>query len=828
MSQLQVTTLSTNNIIANTILVSNAVTVNSSGLRISDRIDGNTIISANGLTLVAGNGAGGVITSRSLTAVVNTDTIVLTNDRINLPDFNVQAVNTLLPNTWLVGNATLPATGELGPEGTPVYKLTEDNSPNTTHYAVIDQLFPYYDYPNVIPVGTPYTVEITAKAGERDLLLINMWGGYGAFFKLNVNNAYSTAGAVSNPKTSMTYLGDGWFKCVAHIVSENAIGATDTYFSLFPYIYMTDSSGNGAYTGDGVSGLYITNCKVYRATKTLYSETVNTQIFTANGTWTKPSWATTGKELVVVHAWGGGGGGSNNTSSGRGGGGGACFVGTIPLNTFANTCNVTVGLGGTPASIAGDGGNTIFVINSSASIIVYGGEGADANGQRAGGGGGLLGLAVSGNGGGPLGGAYTGNVGGTSTFGGGGAASGSSWLGGASIFGGGGGTASGQGTGGSSIYGGAGGGGATAGNSVFGGKGSVANVANIPGGGGPFNSAGGRGEVRVWTFGPAETTVGPPIYALTANTTTLYGGDSILYTVATTNVSNGATLYYTLNNSSTAVATDFTTAVNGSVVINGGIGTFALTSNNRSYSSNTGMNFDVRTDSTTGPIVASNNTVVIRKTPTITYLGDYSQETGLGADSTVTLTSQSLGTANATRRIVVAVARYRNDSSLTPTVTVAGITATRLVGWAGNYNTTNIYIADVPTGTTGNIVVTNAVDHYNGVTITWYALYDLGSSAAVSSAEAHGSVNNRSLTLNTLNQSIVIFKSSRYVSNSPTTITIDGTAGLTTVDADVRYDNVYYFYGSAGSKNMVPEGALTVRISVSARSEIGASAIALR
>lgn len=569
---------------------------------------------------------------------------------------------------------------------------------------------------------------------------------------------------------------------------------------------------------------------------------INYQEFTANGTWYNPyanasvNASLTGYEQVLVMAWGGGGGGGSNTSSSFGGGGGGFALGYHTLSSLSNTVSVIVGSGGagirtttTAVGTATNGGNSSF-----GSLVAYGGAGCQTGGG--GGGGGTINAAAGQVGGAPLGGAAA-NPGGTSTFGGGGGGITSS-QGGTSIFGGGGGARGLNSPGGLSIYGGGGGtGNSIPGNSVFGGAGGFSGIAgSIPGGGGGSSegaggvaNSGARGEVRVWVFGPAGTTAGAPTYTLTANTTSVYGGDSIVYTVATTNIANGTNLYYTLNNSSAAVSTDFSTAVNGSVVINGGTGTFTLTSNNRSYSSNTGMTFDIRSGSTTGPIVATNNSIVIRKTPTITYLGDYSQETGLGSDSTVTLTSQTLGVADATRRIVVAVARYRNDSALTPTVTVAGITATRLVGWAGNFNTTNIYIADVPTGTTGNIVATNAVDHYGGVTITWWALYDLGSSSAISTNEAHGTTSNRTLTLNTLNQSIVLFKSSRYLSNSPTTLTVSGTAGLTSANVDTRYDTTYYFYGSAAGKNMVSEGnGLTVIISPSSSSDIGASAIAIR
>jgi hypothetical protein len=307
---------------------------------------------------------------------------------------------------------------------------------------------------------------------------------------------------------------------------------------------------------------------------------VDYQEFAANGTWYNPlvnaaaNAYLTGYEQVFVMAWGGGGGGGTNTTAGSAGagGGGACALGTFLLSSATNTCAVTVGGGGSVGAPnpGGNGGNSIFVINSSATLIAYGGTGGS---NTAGGlGGGTLPSS------GPLGNSSSNGV---STYGGGGF----NTLG-YTIFGGGGGAFGAAGVsvpGGSSIYG--GGGGSKGGNTTY--------------------------NVRVWVIGPGSTTAGAPTYTLTANTTTLYEGSSVLYTVSTTNVANNTTLYYTLNNSSSATSADFTTAVNGSVVISGGTGTFTLTANNDADSANEAFQIDVRTGSTTGSIVASNGSVSI-------------------------------------------------------------------------------------------------------------------------------------------------------------------------------------------------------------------------
>ena len=236
----------------------------------------------------------------------------------------------------------------------------------------------------------------------------------------------------------------------------------------------------------------------------IITEMVNTQIFTTtgSGTWTKPAWATDGKELVVVHMWGGGGGGAVNAP----GGGGAFVFGYFIANNLSATQTVVVGAGG----VGGNPSGTVGGSSSFANLVAYGGGWGTANASltptvTSGGGGGWFsagGNTSATSGGGPLGGTYTFA---NSTFGGG--AAGNTGIAGDSVYGGGGGAGIATGTAGDSIFGG-GGGAITAagGKSYFGGTGgsSSSTVASAPGGGGggnfTVNGNGARGEVRVYTY----------------------------------------------------------------------------------------------------------------------------------------------------------------------------------------------------------------------------------------------------------------------------------------------------------------------------------------
>ncbi len=98
-----------------------------------------------------------------------------------------------------------------------------------------------------------------------------------------------------------------------------------------------------------------------------------------------------------------------------------------------------------------------------------------------------------------------------------------------------------------------------------------------------------------------------------------------------------------------------------------------------------------------------------------------------GAVNPITFASQSLGTAGR-RNIIIALAHYSTNAATG--VTVAGITATQIVSEVVNASRRcSLWIASVPTGTTGDVVVTFAgavARAYIGV----YAAYNLASSAA--------------------------------------------------------------------------------------------------
>lgn len=229
-------------------------------------------------------------------------------------------------------------------------------------------------------------------------------------------------------------------------------------------------------------------------------------VYTASGTWTKPS-GYEDDHPVLVRVWGGGGGGGRSSTAGRagGGGGGGYAERLVRMADLPSSVTVTIGAGGAGrASSTGNGtagGNSSF-----GSVLVgyggAGGQGGTSGTQYGGGGGGELAA-----GGSPTGGACGGGDG--STYGGGvasaartlwgGGGGGLDDAGGPAVMGGGGGGggATTVRAGGSSLRGGAGGAGGD------GSPAAVAGTAPSGGGGGGFDTdgaAGARGQIEVWVL----------------------------------------------------------------------------------------------------------------------------------------------------------------------------------------------------------------------------------------------------------------------------------------------------------------------------------------
>lgn len=117
------------------------------------------------------------------------------------------------------------------------------------------------------------------------------------------------------------------------------------------------------------------------------SSLTNIQVFTANGTWTKPASGT----LVYVKVWGGGGAGGNTNTNGStagGGGGGGYSEGYTAVTTDVTVTVGAAGAGSASNNAAGGNGGTSSFAGTT-TIQATGGTGGSGGSGGSGGAGGV-------------------------------------------------------------------------------------------------------------------------------------------------------------------------------------------------------------------------------------------------------------------------------------------------------------------------------------------------------------------------------------------------------------------------------------------------------
>ena len=135
-------------------------------------------------------------------------------------------------------------------------------------------------------------------------------------------------------------------------------------------------------------------------------------------------------------------------------------------------------------------------------------------------------------------------------------------------------------------------------------------------------------------------------YSISPSSSAVNEGDTITYTITTVGVADGTTLYWT--NSGTTVGADFTgTANSGSFTVNSGTATFTRVLANDYLTEGTEtVIVDIRTGSTSGPIVATSGTVSVADTsiPVVDQYGYFEQQLIAGTYMTFdqTISGQSL------------------------------------------------------------------------------------------------------------------------------------------------------------------------------------------
>lgn len=118
------------------------------------------------------------------------------------------------------------------------------------------------------------------------------------------------------------------------------------------------AQGGTGITTPGIAGNILTSNGTTWTSAAVASngEYRSAQVFTANGTYTKPAGLVRAK-ITVVGGGGGGGGGWGDNGVGAGGGAGGTSIETIEASAMGATETVTVGAAGTAGAAGGTGGN---------------------------------------------------------------------------------------------------------------------------------------------------------------------------------------------------------------------------------------------------------------------------------------------------------------------------------------------------------------------------------------------------------------------------------------------------------------------------------------
>jgi hypothetical protein len=207
-------------------------------------------------SIIPTNGNGDFTVTRATTA-----TRVNAAGLVELVPYNLLTYSEIFSNVaWIKENSSITANTTTAPNGTLTADKLVENTSNSNH-----RTFQSYAAPSL---GS-YTYTCYAKQAGRTMFRIAIFDGgttKTAFFNIANGTIFSTINCTS----SITNVGDGWYRCT--------ITATITSTSLQLQSWLSLPDATTVYTGDGTSGVFIWGAQLVEGTSALDYQKTETRL----------------------------------------------------------------------------------------------------------------------------------------------------------------------------------------------------------------------------------------------------------------------------------------------------------------------------------------------------------------------------------------------------------------------------------------------------------------------------------------------------------------------------------------------------------------------